>query len=225
MSLNEARQLMAESLVGMVELKIKVPLTKKTKNIHTNTWIYYEPVAMGENIEKIFGEMKSLCKQFRYTFYRKNYWYVKSVDISYKNMTMELGLSPMPTPFPEQKTSSNKTTKTSNKNKTTSNKKNVDYWVDKIAKQMKGERHTYHGGKYDCFSMSHKLTCYLRKHGVTAKTIVYYSATSNSGTHRTVRYKNDAGKWVDFPYKKYGFDSLFGVTSYAKNGKEFKEGC
>lgn len=230
MSRIEAMQKMAESLDSLVNLKIKVPLSSKTKNIHTNCWIYYKPLNFGDKIEKIYGEMSGFCKQFRYTFYRKNYWYVKNVNVRYSDGTMELTLSPMPTPFGEEKLnngSSNSTSKTSKSatNKTTVSKKNVDYYVDKIAKQMKNEKHTYHGGRYDCFSMSHKLTCYLRKHGVTAKTIVYYSATSNSGTHRTVRYKNDKGEWVDFPYGKYGFDSLFGVTSYAKNGKEYKESC
>lgn len=230
MSRNEAMQKMAESLDSLVTLKIKVPLSTKTKNIHTNTWIYYEaPSDFTDKIEDIYGQMKNACKPFRYTFYRKNYWYVKGVEVSYKAGTMELTLSPMPTPYPQEKINNSSkisnTSKISDKGTKSTTKKSVDYWVDRIANQMKNEKHTYHGGRYDCFSMSHKLTCYLRKHGVTAKTIVYYSASSNSGTHRTVRYKNDKGNWVDFPYKKYGFDSLFGVTSYAKNGKEFKEGC
>lgn len=138
MSLDDARQKMAESLSSLVELKIKVPLSDKTKNIHTNTWIYYEPVEFGDKIEDIYGEMKSLCKQFRYTFYRKNYWYVKGVEISYTNGTMDLTLSPMPTPYTQEKVGKNTTTtsksdkvKTSNKN----NGSNAPKWLSKSDKQ------------------------------------------------------------------------------------------
>lgn len=138
MTLDEARQKMAESLSSLVELKIKVPLSDKTKNIHTNTWIYYEPVEFWDKIEGIYGEMKSLCKQFRYTFYRKNYWYVKGVEIHYKEGTMDLTLSPLPTPYPQEKvgkdtTSTSKTdttTKTSNKNKSS----NAPSWLSKSDK-------------------------------------------------------------------------------------------
>lgn len=116
-------QKMAESLVGLVDLKIKVPLSDKTKNIHTNTWIYYEPVGdFGDKIESIYGQMKNLCKEFRYTFYRKNYWYVKGVNISYKDGTMELTLSPLPTPYNIEKL--NNTTSTTKTNVVKNNKKN-----------------------------------------------------------------------------------------------------
>lgn len=220
----EAQNIMAESLNNLVEFTITVPLSEKTKNIHTNTFIYLEWDDLPDNILYLYQKVKNKIPAFRYTLYRDGYWYVKSVDIDFKEGTMQLGLSPFPTPYSVEKLTLSTQKENINK-KETKTKKNVGYWIDKIATAMKNEKHAYHGGKYDCFSMSHKITCYLRKHGVTAKTIVYYSATSKSGTHRTVRYKNDSGNWVDFPYKKYGFDSLFNVTSYAKNSKEYKESC
>lgn len=138
MSRNEAMQKMAESLVGLVDLKIKVPLSDKTKNIHTNTWIYYEPVEFGDKIDAIYGQMKNLCKQFRYTFYRKNYWYVKAVNIQYKDATMELTLSPMPTPYPSEKLNKNSsnTAKSNNIKQTNNNDKiKAPKWLNSADKK------------------------------------------------------------------------------------------
>ena len=119
-------QKMAESLDNLVDLKIKVPLSDKTKNIHTNAWIYYEPaVEFGDKIDSIYGEMKSLCKQFRYTFYRKNYWYVKAVSVKYSDGTMELTLSPMPTPYKEEKLNNASSTGKGKVNKTSNNSNDI----------------------------------------------------------------------------------------------------
>ena len=119
-------QKMAESLDSLVTLKIKVPLSPKTKNIHTNTWIYFEaPSELGDKLDNIYGQMKSLCKQFRYTFYRKNYWYVKGVEVSYKDKTMELTLSPMATPYPQEKLNNTSNTSRTNTVKTNTKKSNA----------------------------------------------------------------------------------------------------
>ena len=149
MSKNEAMQKMAESLDNLVDLKIKVALSDKTKNIHTNAWIYYEPaVEFGDKIDSIYGEIKSLCKQFRYTFYRKNYWYVKAVSVKYSDGTMELTLSPMPTPYKEEKLNNASSTGKGKVNKTNNdiklsppnflNKTDKKWAEDFVTKHTKG---------------------------------------------------------------------------------------
>ena len=126
MSREEAMQKMAESLINLVDFKITVPLSKKTKNIHTNTFIYFEAPWFGEQIEGIYDEIKSTCKPFRYTFYRKNYWYVKGTSVSYKNGTMEITLSPMPTPYNQEKLNKTTTTTTSSSANTSESKSKGD---------------------------------------------------------------------------------------------------
>ena len=77
---------------------------------------------MGDKLEAIYGQMTNLCKQFRYTHYRKDYWYVKGVEISYNEGTMTLTLSPLPSPYPDEKIS--KTTSTTSTGKTNTDKVN-----------------------------------------------------------------------------------------------------
>ena len=103
MSFMEARDIMAESLNNLVEFKITVPLSSKTKNIHTNTFIYLEWDDLPDNITYLYKKVKNTIPSFRYTLYREGYWYVKSCEINYKDKTMQLGLSPFPTPYNVEK--------------------------------------------------------------------------------------------------------------------------
>lgn len=68
----------------------------------------------------------------------------------------------------------------------------------------------------DCYGMSDLLHCSLKALGVTTKIVQYPSSYSNSGTHRSVLYKDNNGKWQDFPYKKYGFNSNYQAMSASK---------
>ena len=68
----------------------------------------------------------------------------------------------------------------------------------------------------DCYGMSDLLACELQALGVTTKIVQYPSKYSGSGTHRSVLYKDNNGKWQNFPYKQYGFDSRFNSMSAAK---------
>lgn len=76
----------------------------------------------------------------------------------------------------------------------------------------------------DCFGMSDLLHCSLKSLGVTSKIVSYYSPYSNSGTHRSVLYKDENGKWQDFPYKKYGFDSIFQAMAASKTSNNIIKG-
>ncbi|MBO5180112.1 MAG: hypothetical protein J6B87_07210 [Clostridia bacterium] len=77
----------------------------------------------------------------------------------------------------------------------------------------------------DCYGLSDFLSCELTQRGVTNKILQYHSDHSQSGTHRTVRYKDKDGTWKDFPYKELGFSGDFGVTSYIKNNKTIPSTC
>lgn len=77
----------------------------------------------------------------------------------------------------------------------------------------------------DCYGMSDLLHCELSSLGVESKIVQYGSSYSPSGTHRSVLYKNQNGQWVDFPYRKYGFNSWFNSMAASKNGKNIKGTC
>lgn len=174
MTLNDARQKMAESLDSLVDFKVTVPLSKKTKNIHTNTWIYYETVDMGDQLEQIYGKMKSLCKQFRYTYWRKDYWYVKGVEISYKEGTMTLTLSPLPSPYPDEKVTKSTSTASTAKANTAKakssgikapswlNKSDREWAEDFVTKAVRGSTNKLTMAKriYDKFKDGYKYCGY-----------------------------------------------------------------
>ena len=114
-TIDEARDMMAESLIDLIDFKVTVPLSEKTKNIHTNTFIYFEPLPYMEDMENLYSAMGK-TKSTRYVAYRKGYWYVKGVRITYADskQEMELTLSPFPSVFNAQKLDSKTTTSTAN---------------------------------------------------------------------------------------------------------------
>lgn len=77
----------------------------------------------------------------------------------------------------------------------------------------------------DCYGMSDFLSCELTQRGVKNKILQYHSDHSQSGTHRTVRYKDEDGTWKDFPYGKLGFSGDFGTNNYINKNKTIKSTC
>lgn len=77
----------------------------------------------------------------------------------------------------------------------------------------------------DCYGMSDFLSCELTKRGIKNKILQYHSDHSQSGTHRTVRYKDADGTWKDFPYKELGFSGDFGVNNYINKNKTIPSTC
>lgn len=77
----------------------------------------------------------------------------------------------------------------------------------------------------DCYGMSDFLSCELTQRGVKNKILQYHSDHSQSGTHRTVRYKDEDGTWKDFPYKELGFSGDFGVNNYINKNKTIPSTC
>ena len=102
-SINDARDLLAKSLIDLCDFKVTVPLSEKTKNIHTNSFIYFEPVPFMDQMDNIYNAMGK-TQSTRWVSYRKGYWYVKAVSIKYTNdeQSMELTLAPFPTVFNAQ---------------------------------------------------------------------------------------------------------------------------
>lgn len=62
-------------------------------------------------------------------------------------------------------------------------------------------------GTGNCWAFSDLIFKELKKYGVSCKIVQYPYGSSNQ--HRTVLYKNDKNKWVDFPYRKYGWDTKY----------------
>jgi len=80
-------------------------------------------------------------------------------------------------------------------------------------------------GHGDCWAFSELIFTELKKYGVSCKIVEY--ATNYASNHRTVMYKNEKGKWADFPYREYGwgthFDNMLNNTGGSKNGKKIQE--
>ena len=124
---DEARDLMAKSLIDLINFKVTVPLTSKTKNIHTNSFIYFEPLPSMEKMDNIYTAM-GRNKSTRWVAYRKGYWYVKAVKVTYNDskQEMELTLSPFPTVFDAQDLSAKNSSATNVKTVSKTNKQNTD---------------------------------------------------------------------------------------------------
>lgn len=82
-------------------------------------------------------------------------------------------------------------------------------------------------GRGDCWAFSDLIYTELKKYGVSCKIVEYKTGSSNH--HRSVLYKNDKNKWVDFPYREYGwgtkYNNVLNNTGGSKTGAkkvEFK---
>ena len=74
----------------------------------------------------------------------------------------------------------------------------------------------------DCWGASDLIACELSSKGVTTKIVQYAAIASN---HRSVLYKDSDGTWKDFPYREYGFNTLFNNTSGSAHGTEVSKTC
>lgn len=80
-------------------------------------------------------------------------------------------------------------------------------------------------GYGDCHAFSELVFTELKRYGVSCKIVQY--KTNYSSNHRSVMYKNTKGKWADFPYREYGwnthFKNMLNNTSASKNGAKIEE--
>ena len=74
----------------------------------------------------------------------------------------------------------------------------------------------------DCFGMSDYIACELQALGVTTRIRGYPTYVPE---HRTVQYKDSNGKWQNFPYRKFSFDSRFRDTSGVNHSWGVKKTC
>lgn len=77
-------------------------------------------------------------------------------------------------------------------------------------------------GSGDCWAFSDLIFTELKTYGVACKIVQY--ATTYSNNHRSVMYKDANGKWKDFPYREYGwntkYNNMLNNTSGSKNGSK-----
>lgn len=75
----------------------------------------------------------------------------------------------------------------------------------------------------DCWGCSDTLACELISRGVQTRILQY--GTESSSRHRSVQYKDASGKWKNFPYREYGFNTLFNDTGGTAHGSVVKSTC
>ena len=75
-------------------------------------------------------------------------------------------------------------------------------------------------GSGDCWAFSDLIYTELKKYGISCKIVQY--GTGYSDNHRSVLYLNAQNKWVDFPYREYGwntrYNNMLNNTSGSKRG-------
>ncbi len=249
-SKKSAREKIVNSMLNLCNFTITVPLSDKTKNIRTDTFIYLEPLDFTNTIKNIYNSLTNKsgigCRECKFIPYRHGYWYVEQVKIEYgSEQKMTLTLSPLPSVYQNQQTSTskvstNKSTLTKSKKKTTA-KTNIDdktlvqKALDKVGKRYRGwnyhrqDAYAYSdrpdlARKYktgDCWAASFVLAQDLNKEGVTTRIKQY--ATSLASNHRSVQYRLNK-KWYNFPYREYGVaPSMLSFTSGVNGGYVFKK--
>lgn len=108
---------------------------------------------------------------------------------------------------------------------------NVSSAIDAVGKQWSGVGYcgscqtascVKQTGCGDCHGVSDLIACELQSKGVTTRIMQYAAIASN---HRSVQYKDSDGTWKNFPYREYGFNSLFNDTSAVSGGSEIPKTC
>ena len=74
----------------------------------------------------------------------------------------------------------------------------------------------------DCWGMSDFIACELKSRGVNAKILEYPAIASN---HRSVKYQDQTGQWVRFPYRQYNVEYNFRDTDAVDSGSEVSSSC
>lgn len=77
-------------------------------------------------------------------------------------------------------------------------------------------------GRGDCWGVSDLIACELQAKGVKTKIVQYAAIASN---HRSVLYQDKDGTWKDFPYRTYGFNTLFNNTAASAHGSPIAKTC
>ena len=70
----------------------------------------------------------------------------------------------------------------------------------------------------DCWGVSDLIYTELKSKGVEARVMQY--PTAYASNHRSVQYMDKSGEWKNFPYREYGFNSLFNDTDAVNSGEQ-----
>lgn len=248
-----AREKIVNSMINLCDFTITIPLSEKTRNIRTDTFIYLEPLEFTNTIKNIYNSLTNKsgigCRECKYVPYRHGYWYVKQVKIDYgSEQKMTLTLSPLPTVYDVQYQQTN-TTKVDSTTKTTSKKGKkktntktddetlVKNALDKIGKKY-GNWHYTLDGRFPGETYSDDPVN-ARKHKQgdcwACSWVLAQDLNKEGVTTRIKDYPTSASshhrtvqyrlnkKWFNFPYKKYGFHSWLNFTSGVYSGSVLKK--
>jgi len=75
----------------------------------------------------------------------------------------------------------------------------------------------------DCWGMSDYIACELKARNVSSKILQY--PTEYSSRHRSVKYKDNTGDYVRFPYRKFNIAWQFRDTDGVAHGTEVSKTC
>ena len=242
----KAKEEITKGVRDLVTFNITIPLGNPNyKLLHTNKFLTtsFPSDFVLENFGIIAQKLNSDAT--RNSGYNKYNWYVEEITVTNdgNNAKMEIGLNPFATSMAEYKdeyknftnaySEAIKQQNNSSSSKTTSTKKlTTKQALDECGKLLakkKYKRGTYSDyknfvkyGYGDCWAGAYYLACQLEKRGVKARILNY--KTSASDNHRSVQYKNDSGKWVNFPYNDYsGINKNF--KAYSSKGKVISNNC
>lgn len=250
--LDNAREEIVNSMIGLCDFTITVPLSEKTRNIHTDTFIYLEPLDFMDKIDNIYTSLTNKsgtgCKECKLVPYRKGYWYVKAVKIKYDTeQSMTLTLAPLPTVYKNtysptinttttaSKATSKKTTKKTSKN--VDDKTLVKNALEKVGKKY-GRAWKYtlsswgNGATYSddpASARRHKQGDCWACSWVLAQDLNKEGVTTQIKEYATNAASNHRTvqyrlnkKWYNFPYRTYHFYYYLNDTSGVWGGRIVK---
>ena len=179
----EVRDIMYSSIVDCFTLKVTVPLSNATKQLHTHSFVYIPyHTFFNTNLDKIFTYLGRNYGNSPVN-YRKNHWYVKKIIIKDEE-TAELELTALPGHYDFDANSLKKNTnstgqKTAQKTSKTKNKSaQDDTFLKNLPELSKSENEFLHtiikkaiGTKRDKVKMGKAIHEYYKKHHVFS----YYS--------------------------------------------------
>lgn len=163
-TITQAREVMADSLISMLDFTITIPLTDLTKKIHTNSFIKLnQELFNADSLWRIYRDMGKTSAS-RNTSFRKGYWYVQETEVNHKNNTMKLKLLALPSVPNYSKTDMDFNGTGVTVAKTSSNNSNKvklrgDKYCQKIVKKAIGTANTK-------LSMAKKCDDYFKKNHV-----------------------------------------------------------
>lgn len=204
-----------------------------------------------ENLEIIGMKMNS--SDTRYSGYNKSNFYIEEITVTNDGDTakIDIKLNPFASSLSSYRDNyegyyrAYNDAKNNQENNTTSNttsskkqtltvaqkKKKIKKALDDVGELMEKKRYKRYTfsdyknfvkyGYGDCWAGAYFVACQLERRGVKARILNYKTSASNN--HRSVQYKNEKGKWVNFPYDNYKINANF--KAYSSKGRIIPNNC